>query len=261
MSAVQPSPPARPSPAELPQLWHEDAPRHFDLALPWWSKLLLVTLATAIAYFWLDFRIAHWALTTHPIPDMADPLAPRWGDVGRELMLLEQWGQWVCSVVVIAAVALIDKKGRRRALAIAIACLATVAISYLLKDLCGRSRPYVARSLHWTLGTWKWAGPAAGFHRGGAWQSFPSSHTTGAFALSVALSWFYPRARGLFIALATITAVQRILHSMHFVSDVLAGMGIAVLVTRATLHHKLPGRVIALMPPALRDWFLQDAAE
>lgn len=239
--------------SSIPALWHEAAPRHFDLAVAWWIKLVVLVAATLIAIRWLDFPVAHWALTRHPIPDYADPKA-RHGDVARELMFLEQWGQWVSSMLAIAAVALIDKAGRRRALAIAIGCFGTVLLTYLLKDLFGRTRPYVFAD-----GSWAWGGPVQGFSKGSAWGSFPSAHTTGAFALSVGLSWFYPRARGLFIGLAVVTMVQRVLHSMHFVSDVLAGMGIAVLVTRWTLQAKLAGRVMALMPAQLREWFMTDA--
>jgi len=207
---------------------------------------------------WLDFPIAKWALVAHPIPDLFDRNA-KGGDAGRELMMLEQWGQWTSSILVIAAVALIDRAGRRRALAIAVGCLVTVLLTYLLKDLFGRTRPNAAIP-GVELGSWIWGGPAAGFANGSKWGSFPSAHTTGAFALSVGLSWFYPRARGLFMALAVITAVQRVLHSAHFLSDVIAGMGIAVFVTRWTLRAKLAGRLIDLSPPALRDWFLRDSS-
>jgi hypothetical protein len=35
-------------------------------------------------------------------------------------------------------------------------------------------------------------------------------------------------------------------------------MGIGVFVARATLAQKLPGRLIALAPPAVRAWWRQD---
>jgi membrane-associated phospholipid phosphatase len=95
-----------------------------------------------------------------------------------------------------------------------------------------------------------------GFHKGSAWQSFPSSHTTGAFALSLGLAWFYPRGRGLFLGLALITAAQRVLHGAHFVSDTLAGMGIALLMTRWSLRAKLAGRLIVLAPPWAQAWWM-----
>lgn len=233
-------------------LWHEPAPRHFDALVPWWAKALLIAAASIAAICFVDSPVAAWTLRTHPFFDLADPAA-RHGDLAREFMMLEQWGQWVCSLMVIAAVALIDRAGPRRALAIAIGCLFIVLLSYLLKDLFGRCRPYVLGAGHW-----EWGGPRKGFSGGSRWGSFPSGHSTGAFALSVGLAWFYPRARALFMTLATITVIQRVLHSAHYVSDVIAGMGIAVLVTRWTFQARLAGRLIALLPPALRQWILRD---
>jgi membrane-associated phospholipid phosphatase len=248
-----PSSHADSSPSPLPALWHDAAPHHFDLAFPWWAKFLLLVAATLISIQWLDYPIAHWTLLTHPIPDLADANAKQ-GDAARELMFLEQWGQWTCSVLVILAVALIDKAGRRRALAIAIGCLVTVLITYLLKDMFGRSRPHVLDN-----GNWIWGGPAKGFHNGSAWGSFPSAHTTGAFALSVGLSWYYPRARGLFMSLAVITAAQRILHSFHYLSDTFAGIAMSVLITRTTLQHQFAARLVARFPKSVQAWFAPPA--
>ncbi|MCL2645393.1 MAG: phosphatase PAP2 family protein [Phycisphaerales bacterium] len=201
-----------------------------------------------IALLWLDQPVAAWAIRANPIAQ--DGAWRLHSDTLRELAMLEQWGQWVCSVLVILAVALLDREGRRRALAIAIGCLATVLITYLLKDFCGRSRPAVFHD-----GSWQWGGPQMGFTtKGSAWGSFPSAHTTGAFALSVGLAWFYPRARILFITLAAITAVQRILHHAHFVSDVLAGIALAIFITRWTLQAKLADRLLGdRQPPALPE--------
>jgi membrane-associated phospholipid phosphatase len=164
-------------------------------------------------------------------------------------MFLEQFGQFACSVVVILAVAVLDPQGRRRALAIAIGCLASLALTYLLKDLFGRSRPFVAAA----DGSWQWRGP---WQMSTAWTSFPSAHTPAAFALAAGLSWFYPRGRALFVTLAVITAAQRVLHTAHYLSDVIAGMGIGVFTARMTLHTKLAGRVIALAPDGARKWWL-----
>ena len=135
-AAVRPPPPA---------LWHERAPRHFDLAVPWWIKGLLIVLGTIAAVAFFDQRVAAWArVPGHRIPDLAaarDPSGNSYsgGDKGRELMFLEQWGQGTCSVVVIIAVGVLDKSGRRRALAIAIGCILTFLVTHLLKDLAGRS--------------------------------------------------------------------------------------------------------------------------
>jgi hypothetical protein len=213
-----------------------------------------VALAWVVAVVWVDKPVAYWA-KWHPIPNLgykapaatgaatsgamttaATPV-PKGGDVGRELMWLEQFGQLTCTVVVILAVALLDREGKKRALAIGIACLLTVGVTHLLKDMCGRSRPFVAGA----DGGWVWAGP---FQTRSAWGSFPSAHTTAAFALAASLAWFYPRGRVLFVTLAVITAGQRVLHTAHYVSDVIAGMGIGVFVARASLRGKLAGKVM-----------------
>jgi ABC-type antimicrobial peptide transport system permease subunit len=52
-------------------------------------------------------------------------------------MWLEQWGQWTCSVIVIAAVFLLDRAGRRRALAIALSCLITVLLTVSINQRLG----------------------------------------------------------------------------------------------------------------------------
>lgn len=243
---------------EVPALWGEAAPRHFDNRIPWWVKVAGWAGAVIVAILWVDQPVAAWVLQRRPLPDH--------GDIFRELTLLEQYGQWTCSVLVIVAVGMMDRAGRRKALAIGMGCLATVLVSYLVKDLFGRSRPgmverdafpELTKALTYPFtGEWRWGGPSVGFVGGSRWTSFPSAHTTGAFALSCGLAWFYPRGRALFMTLATITAVQRFLHGAHYVSDTVAGMGLAVMTVRWTLRAKLAGRLMAVMPAGVRAWWM-----
>jgi undecaprenyl-diphosphatase len=254
MSRVSDTDSARPVPA----LWGDPAPAHFDLRAPWWLKSAFFVAATIVALFFLDQPIALFA-RAHPIPDLtavASSGAARYrsADAGRELMFLEQWGQGACSVLAVIAVALLDRAGRRRALAIAIGCLLTLGVTHLLKDCFGRSRPFVFSA----DGAWLFEGPAKGFHGGARWTSFPSAHTTAAFALASGLAWFYPRGRALFMALALTTATLRVLHTAHYLSDVLAGLAIGVFVMRLTLGARIAGRLIAAAPPNVRAWWLAD---
>jgi membrane-associated phospholipid phosphatase len=237
-----------------PHHWYEPAPQQFDLVAPAWVKLAGVGIVAWLAMIFVDVPVTQWA-HAHPIPDAMKGMRTGYGDISRDLMFLEQWGQIACSCGVVVAVFLLDKAGRRRAASIAVACLWTVLVTHLLKDILGRSRPYIAAH----DGTWVWGGPAMGFHKGAAWGSFPSAHTTAAFALASSLSWFYPRGRLLFMTLATITATQRVLHCAHYVSDTIAGMGIGVLVARTTLASKLVGRSLNwFYPQWAREWWLQD---
>lgn len=59
--------------------------------------------------------------------------------------------------------------------------------------------------------------------------SFPSGHSTTAFAVAVSLGLFYPEIMPLLLLLAANVAVSRIVIGMHFVSDVIVGSGIGTL--------------------------------
>ena len=56
-----------------------------------------------------------------------------------------------------------------------------------------------------------------------ATASFPSGHATTAFATAVLLGLWYPRGTGVFVGLAVLVAVSRVMLGAHFPSDALAG--------------------------------------
>jgi undecaprenyl-diphosphatase len=55
--------------------------------------------------------------------------------------------------------------------------------------------------------------------------SFPSGHSTTAFAVAVSLGSFYPEIMGLLLILALNVAISRVVVGMHFMSDVIVGSG------------------------------------
>lgn len=61
-------------------------------------------------------------------------------------------------------------------------------------------------------------------------QSFPSGHAATAFGLAVVLAWLYPRARWFFGAMAVLVACQRVAGGAHYLSDVLVGAAIGLVV-------------------------------
>ena len=65
----------------------------------------------------------------------------------------------------------------------------------------------------------------------GNFQSFPSGHATTLFALALALALFWPRGRVVLLAAAAFLASSRIVINKHYVSDVIAGAGLAYLST------------------------------
>ena len=92
-----------------------------------WAKFLVVFIAIAVAFV-VDKPIGQWAL--------GNPITFK-SDINLEMIMLMQWGQWTCSVLVIIAVALLDKQGRKKAIALAVGCICAVAVCYLIKGLCG----------------------------------------------------------------------------------------------------------------------------
>jgi undecaprenyl-diphosphatase len=59
--------------------------------------------------------------------------------------------------------------------------------------------------------------------------SFPSGHSTTAFAVALSLGSFYPEIMPLLLLLAANVAVSRVVIGMHFLSDVLVGSGMGAL--------------------------------
>jgi undecaprenyl-diphosphatase len=58
--------------------------------------------------------------------------------------------------------------------------------------------------------------------------SFPSGHTMTAFSIALVVSFFYPSLEGALFFLALSIAVSRIVLGMHYLSDVLAGTVLGV---------------------------------
>lgn len=95
----------------------------------------------------------------------------------------------------------------------------TVAVAGLaddvLKIVFGRARPY-----RWLAGD----DSGFGFFRYGAkFASFPSGHTTTSFAAAFALGAIFPRWRPVFLVMAVLIAISRLVLEAHYLSDVIAG--------------------------------------
>jgi undecaprenyl-diphosphatase len=66
--------------------------------------------------------------------------------------------------------------------------------------------------------------------------SFPSGHSTTAFAVALSLGSFYPEIMPLLLLLASNVAVSRVVIGMHFLSDVLVGSGMGALLGYVAYH-------------------------
>jgi undecaprenyl-diphosphatase len=66
--------------------------------------------------------------------------------------------------------------------------------------------------------------------------SFPSGHSTTAFAVAISLGSFYPEIMPVLLVLAANVALSRVIVGMHFLSDVLVGSGIGALLGYAAFR-------------------------
>ncbi len=92
----------------------------------------------------------------------------------------------------------------------------------ILKVLIGRPRPQILESGVSHVGPSMEEG----------YDSFPSGHSVSAFTMAVVLSFVFPRWRLWWYMTAVLVAFSRVYMDIHFVSDVLAGGIVGVLVAK-----------------------------
>jgi undecaprenyl-diphosphatase len=66
--------------------------------------------------------------------------------------------------------------------------------------------------------------------------SFPSGHSTTAFAVALSLGSFYPEIMPLLLVLAVNVAISRVVVGMHYLTDVLVGSGMGALLGYAAFR-------------------------
>jgi membrane-associated phospholipid phosphatase len=144
------------------------------------------------------------------------------GDVKRETRFIAQYGQALCTIIALVLVLQLDRS-RSGILAAKHLVIATIGISGLamiVKRLTGRVRPNRPDAGKFLGPTWKHAN---------ARESFPSSHSANAVAMSAVLAMHYPAAAPTFWTLAIACAFLRYVLDAHWPSDVLGGIALGYL--------------------------------
>ncbi len=155
------------------------------------------------------------------------------GDLKRESRWFAQYGQFAATAIAAILVFQIDSRGLRRAVALIVAVGGTSIVCAILKRLLGRVRPGRENA-------GRFLGPALG--HANYRESFPSSHSACAVAMTVMLAGFYPPAAITFWVLAAITALLRYLMDAHWPSDVLGGIALGYAIAHGTLAVLASGR-------------------
>jgi membrane-associated phospholipid phosphatase len=145
------------------------------------------------------------------------------GDVKRESRWLAQYGQGACTLAVAGVLVCLDNRRLNHWLTPASLLLSAVfgtsIVTTGIKRLLGRVRPGRENAGKFLGPTWRHAN-----YR----ESFPSSHSAAAMAMSLVLVHLYPAGAPVFWSLGVICAALRYVMDAHWPSDVLAGVAMGL---------------------------------
>jgi undecaprenyl-diphosphatase len=106
---------------------------------------------------------------------------------------------------------------RAKAIIIVAAVIGTGVTVMILKVIVGRPRPYTGEIAF------------SPFTFGSAHASWPSGHTTSAFAFAVALGMAFPKLRWPMLVVAVLAGFSRMVLNKHYLGDVIMGATIGTL--------------------------------
>src|SRR5581483_3284928 len=155
-------------------------------------------------------------------------------------------GSYYFTLALAAALMLLNRRLYRLSLGLSVSGIVAVALYTIGKWIVGRGRPIfngrMFNSHPFQLTMFK-GGPMALVHSEPG-LSFPSGHACVAFATAAALGDWFPAFRWLFLSIASLVAVERILEGAHYVSDTVAGAALGMLawkLTAAWMSRGFPG--------------------
>ena len=202
---------------------------------PFWQHISIGIALLLFAVLLSRFDVA--------IVKAADPVG--WpGDLKRLVCLSELFAHTFGVVLIIFGIWYLTPD-RRRFIPRLIACTFFSSITAQLIKLCvARHRPTTFldenQIPNWPLNTdvtWLGTAPDVAVNMQYATQSFPSAHAASVCALAIGLSYVFPHGRKLFVGVAIIASLQRIIFFAHWPSDVVVGASLGFLIAGGLVQN------------------------
>ena len=193
-----------------------------DAAPPRLGSILLTNPVAALAAVLLvigaailvDLHVSSWV--SHVRGPALDALIAVINPIGRGLTPLA-----VCAAIALACRAMGHARPWQAGWTGAVAFTVAGLVEFGLKYLVGRPRPAAAEAFF-----------------GPEFDSFPSGHATSVFAVATVFGSFYPALRWPLYAVASAIALGRVYLGRHYMSDVIAGVLIGLVVASLILRHR-----------------------
>ena len=157
--------------------------------------------------------------------------------IGLRFHLLDEFMVWVSSplttillFLIVTVFLLREKKKRQWVLPLWIIISITWVVTGIVKIIIGRTRPFEALALplvngaNYLFSSWN--------------SSFPSMHAAGAFALVPIINKLFPKVRWFWISIAAIISFSRLYLGVHYLSDILIGATIGILISESIIEIK-----------------------
>ncbi|MBO2012194.1 phosphatase PAP2 family protein [Hymenobacter negativus] len=180
-------------------------------SLRWLFQLTLsAALLCPVAFWWLDYPLAHWSV--QHLSGWRNALAAITATFDSVLLgpLFYLHGLVALVVLFLGARLLTRRPFFTLLLAIVVLRVSSEVAANILKVLIHRPRP----------------GDNANFP-----DSFPSGHTTIYFGTFLLFAACFPKYRGLLLGVPVLIGIERVINNWHYLSDVLAGVALASLLT------------------------------
>ncbi len=155
------------------------------------------------------------------------------GDFRKAISLSESFAHASGGIVIFATLLWIDFKNRKKLWQAAIFTLVCGLASNAAKLMVPRYRPHSLDMSEIEIATsWQtWGVPWTGSWFEEQLRSFPSGHSATAVAFAIGLTQVYPRGKWIFASLAALACFQRLESSAHFLSDIMGGIVISLVLS------------------------------